>query len=306
MTSNFLRVITLQGASKSVRIMALLAVGSLGVVGVTSATSANLNATAFNTANHQIDSGTLRLTLADVGPGAGFTTTVSQMAPGDTEYRYVTLTQGAKNVLGLTPKLQISDVNSTLLTTDKVRGLQITVQNCATAWTVSAGSTAASCTGGATSVIANTSIVNLKTLTTLNNYLLAKSNVNYLQFAINLPAGNDEATANGSLTPTISNGSQIITAGSISGSVASFTTASAAQLSVGEVFSIANAVGGTGYNTTYTVLTSSGTTVTATPAVNPTGSMTSGTATESTIQELTALITWTFSETQRVATSNNA
>jgi spore coat-associated protein N len=154
---------------------------------------AGLNAVATNTSPTQVSSGTLKLTMAD--NGAGFTSTVSGMAPGDTVNRYVDLTNGgtldAKNLT-----LAASDANSTLLSTDATKGLHVTVTQCTSGvWTASTGA----CAGGSTSVLlASTALSALSSAQSLVSGAVAQGTVLHLQVKVVLP-DETETTTNGNL-----------------------------------------------------------------------------------------------------------
>src|SRR3954453_14931866 len=69
--------------------------GGVAIAGLTltgMAVFAGLNAEAKNTTAQSVDSGTLQLTYAD--NGAGFASSVANMAPGDVVNRYVDVTNG--------------------------------------------------------------------------------------------------------------------------------------------------------------------------------------------------------------------
>ncbi len=57
---------------------------------------ASLNATAFNTVAENVQAGTMELTLDKSTGSVGFTSPISNLAPGDTVNRYVTLTNSGR------------------------------------------------------------------------------------------------------------------------------------------------------------------------------------------------------------------
>jgi hypothetical protein len=170
--------------------------GSVGVLGVglvTDSVMATINATAFNTTAQPISTGSLSITQAAGSGSTGFGSTFSNMVPGDSRTVYVNIVQGS--AASSNPQIQIVDTptaSASLLTSDATRGLAVTVNGCATAWS------SGSCSGGAFVVLASTPLLTLKTITNLSaNYLLTASTTNYLQFVISLPNGSDETVANG-------------------------------------------------------------------------------------------------------------
>ena len=277
--------------------------GVLGLTYITAPVNATLNASAFNTSTESISSGTLSLTLAVDSPSAGFTTAISSMVPGDTQYRFVTYTQAATNSTALSPTLQITDGASTLLTADSIRGLAVKVDNCTVAWTYSLGVSAApTCSGTNTAVLATTPLVTLKSATALGaGFQLAASAVSHLAYTITLPAGINETTANGG-TAAVTGSPLAVTTTSGTGSLATYTVASTAALTTGEQIVISGSTVAA-YNGTYILTVGTGTTFTTTSA--GTGASTGTTATLPSVQNLTSTITWTVSEAQRAGTSTN-
>lgn len=96
-----------------------------------------------------VNSGTLRLSLADTG-SAGFAQTVANMGAGDTQARYVTLTNnGTLTGRDLRMKVAASGDNVLISDTAYTSALRVTVANCASAWVNGA------CAPGATTVLNN-------------------------------------------------------------------------------------------------------------------------------------------------------
>mgnify|MGYP003334068468 CR=1 FL=1 len=169
---------------------------------------ASLNATAFNTSAQNINSGTMKLDLANSGNGFG--TTIANLVPGDVVNRYVTLTNsGSINGIGLSLKTDqtgtaslINDGTGTVTT----KALKLTVTSCPVAWDVANG-TCASPTVEIQSRVLGT----LSSPVTLANSALASSGVRYLQMKIELPDQN-ETTINGAIpASTVQGGSVNIT-----------------------------------------------------------------------------------------------
>ena len=220
------------------------------------------------------------------------------MIPGDTQYRFVTYTQ-AGNATALTPTLQITDAASSLLTSDSIRGLALTVSSCSGTWaTVLNG--APTCTGGSiTSVLPSTALANLKTANALNNFNLTAAGVNRLVYAISMPSGVNETNTNG--TTTVS--PYAITAINAATGTVTYSTASTTGLAVGEQITVTGA-STAGFNGTFIITAvSAGVSFAVTNATPGTG--TTATGNLPTIQSLTSTITWTVSEAQRTGTSTN-
>jgi spore coat-associated protein N len=158
---------------------------------------AGLNAVATNTTAQNITSGTLKLTMAPATGSAGFTTGISNLAPGDTANRYVDLSNGG-NLDAQTLSLAAADGSPTKLSTDVTNGLHVTVTQCSGAtWTVATATCGA---GGTTSVLANSVALSalIATPTTLIAGAVTAGTVLHLQVAVTLP-NQLETTTNGTL-----------------------------------------------------------------------------------------------------------
>jgi hypothetical protein len=108
---------------------------------------ASLNAEA--TGVQSVNTGTLRLSLADTG-SAGFAQTVANMGAGDTQARYVTLANnGSLEGRNLTVKVAASGDNVLISDSAYTSALRVTVANCTAAWVNGA------CAPGATTVVNN-------------------------------------------------------------------------------------------------------------------------------------------------------
>jgi hypothetical protein len=184
-------------------------------VGVLSLTGAGVYAglTATATGTQTVSSGTLSLTLSPTAPSGGFGQTISNMAPGDQDNVYVKLLNGGTlAATGLT--LGVTGTGGTLLTTDAVKGLAVTITGCTVAWTVTTGTPgSAACTGGTTStVLASTPVATLSgTPSALTPSTLTVNEALFLQVNLTLP-NQSENTLNGTLpSPTIQGLSTVLT-----------------------------------------------------------------------------------------------
>jgi hypothetical protein len=307
----------LQDRKSRMTLMAVAAV--LGLVLVSGTTSASLTAVGQNSTAQTITSGTLNLTFANataVNETAGFSSTVpiSGVLPGDTQYRYITLTQGATQGTATLPTLTLTESGATSLASDDVRGLKFTITNCSLPWTYVSATTSSTCGGTTSVVLSQTGSHTLHTAQALSNFLLTQGSVNYLQIKIDVPVNtaNNETTINGG-APTVFNGVQNFTGASLTSGIVSFTTPAidAAELAAGEYFTVTGFTGtSAGFNTSYHVITSAGTTVTALPintiAANfTTIAATTATASEPTIQGQSAALTLAFTEQQRAGSIAN-
>jgi len=293
-------ILTIGSVGAKIAIVLTATVGGVALVG--SSVFASLTATANNVTPQSISSGSLALTLASDAGSAGFTSSISSMIPGDTQYRFVTYTQAAGNATALTPTLQITDAASTALTADSVRGLALTVQNCSVAWAYALGVSAApTCGGTTTAVLGPIALANLKTANPLTNFNLTAAGVNRLVYAISMPSGVNETNSNGATA--VGNSPYAITAEGASAGTVTYSTTNTTGLFVGEQITVTGATTG-GFNGTFVITAvSAGASFAVTNAT--TGSSSTATGNLPTIQSLTSTITWTVSEAQRAGTSTN-
>jgi hypothetical protein len=157
---------------------------------------ASLNATAFNTVAQGVNSGTMKLELANNGDG--FSQSISNLVPGDIVNRYVTLTNsGTVDGIGLT--LKTAQTGTATLISDGTgsatnKALRLSVKSCSVAWDPITGV----CGGTEAVELAATPIGSLTSATNLTSSTLATGAVRYLQMKIELPDQN-ETTINGVL-----------------------------------------------------------------------------------------------------------
>jgi len=170
-------------------------IAATGVVATSAGVYAALNATASNTTAQAVGSGTLKLVMA--ANGGGFTTAISNLAPGDVVKRYVDLTSsGTLDATGIT--LAVTDGTATKLTTDATNGLKVTVSTCSVAWTLTG---TGSCSGTSnTTPVTGTAVASLGTATpgTVVSGAVPASSVYHLLVSVQLPDQN-ETTVNGTL-----------------------------------------------------------------------------------------------------------
>lgn len=188
---------------KQVIATAVIAIaGIAGISLISSSVFASLDAVAFNASSQQITTHTVKLTYSD--NGAGFSSLIGKMVPGDTQNRYVTLDQtGTADAKDLT--LQAVDANVSDLTNsnnDATRGLQLKIDECDVAWNPTTGV----CSGTVTAVMAATPFYNIGTTlgaaTPLTVSSLTSGSQNFLRFQVTF-AGVETAT-NGTLpVPTV-------------------------------------------------------------------------------------------------------
>jgi spore coat-associated protein N len=181
------------------QIAGIAATVAVGVAVTSGGVYAALTADAFNAAPQTVSSGTLQLVL-DSGGTTGFASIVDKLAPGDTVNRYIQVKNtGSLAGQGLT--LKLVDAAPSVLTTDGTRGLQVTVRECAQAWTVVANVGSCGAAGGSTPALTATSAAALRTASPAaltSSTLPALTGVKYYQVSLNLPdTPNAETSVNG-------------------------------------------------------------------------------------------------------------
>ena len=173
---------------------AAIALSAAAIIG--QSVLASLNATAFNTVAENVSAGTLKLKLTD--NGAGFTQSVSNLAPGDIVNRYITLKNDG-TLEGRDLKLSTTQTGDTELITDGVspsttKGLRLAVYSCSGTWTTSTGV----CVGTTTTEIASTPLNAFSSAIGLSPGSFASSAEKQLKISLQLPDQN-ETTVNGLL-----------------------------------------------------------------------------------------------------------
>lgn len=106
-----------------VNAMAVAALGLLALAAMTGGTSANFTATTVNPSNLL---GTATLSLTNDKPNAGDLVSISNLVPGDTANRTVTITN--TGTVGFTYVASATNLTTTPLWTDTVKGLQVSVK----------------------------------------------------------------------------------------------------------------------------------------------------------------------------------
>ena len=183
----------------------VLSLGTMVGQGVLS----SLNATVSNVTPQNINSGTMKVNLAN--DGNGFTTAINKIAPGDVVNRYVTLTNNG-DLDGIGLKLKAISTGTQSLITDGTGGvttkaLKLTVTECDLPWNTSTGV----CSGSASTQVIATTLGSLSSAVALSDPLMPVGDVRYLQMKVELP-NQDETTVNGNTpTNTVQGGSVNVT-----------------------------------------------------------------------------------------------
>ena len=182
----------LQSATRlTVKLVVVAAAAVGGGALVSSSVFASMTAVA--SASTSVNSGTLILTQVANGTlTAGLTTAISNMASGDVQNRYITLTNGG--TLDASALTLTATSSGTLLTTDPTKGLKVNINVCTTAWTsgTCAGSSSVLASTFVSTIIATPAVVSLPTV-------LTHGGSAFLQIGITLPT-NSEVVTNGVTT----------------------------------------------------------------------------------------------------------
>jgi spore coat-associated protein N len=158
---------------------------ALGIAGVGSVVFAAFTAT--TAASGSAVSGTVTLSgISTDGAGNRLTVAATSIAPGDTVQRAVTIQNtGSVDLSDIT--LTTDATTSSLLDTDTVTGLQMSIDRCSVAWTESAFPYTYSCAGTTTTVLASTPVIGTNRV--LSNLDLTASATNDLRVTLALPGG---------------------------------------------------------------------------------------------------------------------
>ena len=162
--------------------------GSLGVVGAAAAVAGLGTFGTFTDSttpiSTEVASGTVDIDLAN--PGAVIPVTTANFVPGDSMTRAVTLTNSGTSALS-SVTLGVTATTSSVLNTDTVNGLQLSVKSCSVPWTQGGTATAPTytCAGGSVTDLGTTAVISNRTLAGLNS--LNPGGVDNLIFSISLP-----------------------------------------------------------------------------------------------------------------------
>ncbi|GAB6987632.1 TasA family protein [Nocardioides pyridinolyticus] len=142
--------------------------------------------TSTTSATEQV--GTGKVVLSTAASARGLDIAATNLVPGDTVERTITLTRSSDTESFGSVKLTTAGSTSNLLTTDTANGLQLKVDQCSVAWTKPANSNALTCSGTTTSILAQRAVVgsalDLGAATTTLNASGATSN---LRVTVSLP-----------------------------------------------------------------------------------------------------------------------
>lgn len=170
---------------------------TVGLVGLTVAALGAAVATFTSTTNvaQATSSGTVQFApISTNGAGQRLSVAATDVAPGDTIQRAVTLTNtGTIDMLPGTVNLTTTAGTSSLLDTG-ANGLTITVDRCSVAWTESAFPYTYTCGGTTTSVLASRPVIGAGIA--LSGLTTTAGTPNYLRVTLGLPTAADNTYQN--------------------------------------------------------------------------------------------------------------
>lgn len=168
--------------------------------GLVALTAAGVGGAAFasftgsTSASQSVGSGTLSLSgIGTNAAGNRLTVAATEIAPGDTIQRAVTITtNGTVAIDGM--ELTTAASLSSDLDTDVTDGLQMTIDRCSVAWTESAFPYTYTCGGTTSTVLASTSVIG--TGRALSNIVTTAGATNHLRVTLTLPTSADDTFQN--------------------------------------------------------------------------------------------------------------
>ena len=179
-------------------------VGSLAVIGTAAAVAGMGTFGSFTSSttpvNTTIQSGSLSINVSQTGYAVPVTT--AGFLPGDSLTRAVTLINDGSAALGSISFSSVATAGS-VLTTDTVNGLQLSLKSCSVPWTQGGTASAPSYTcGGTTATLANGPAVN--SIGLVNPASLNPGGVDHLVFSVSLPTSADNTFQGKSATLSLS------------------------------------------------------------------------------------------------------
>ena len=186
--------------SFALRLIIAICGGVGGAAWVSSSVFAALTAVATSPIPTSVSTGTITLTLAPSGVNGllgGFSTPITNMAPGDRVNRYINLVNGG-TIDGASSKLgALNNELATPLLSDTTNGLQVTIFSCPLAWNING-----TCPGTPNAVAPITPIYSIifGGYLSLNLPSTAAGAINRLKFTISLPSNNE--VVNDGVLPT--------------------------------------------------------------------------------------------------------
>lgn len=179
---------------------AAFGVGALAITGA--GVYAGLTAEALNTSAEAVSTGTLKLTMAAETGAASLSTSVSNLAPGDIDNRFIVLSNSG-TLVGKNLGLAVTDATGSVLSTSATKGLSVSVTRCSGPWIPATGfCSAATATplvaGTETPYLGKTSLSALGTRNAFAGSVNPTAGASY-NLKVSLYADGTETVTNGSL-----------------------------------------------------------------------------------------------------------
>ncbi len=166
-------------------------VGSLAIIGTAAAVAGMGTFGSFTDTTTPVDatiaSGTLSINVSQTGYAVPVTT--AGFVPGDSLTRAVTLVNDGSAQLGAVSFASVATAGS-ILTTDTVNGLQLSLRSCSVPWTQSGPASAPTyaCSGTTQTLVNGAAVTNVPLA---NPASLNAGGVDHLAFTVSLPASAD-------------------------------------------------------------------------------------------------------------------
>lgn len=146
--------------------------------------------TSTTSASEAVSTG--KVVLSSAASARGLDVAATNMVPGDTVERTITLTRSSDTESFGSVKLTTAGGSNNLLTSDATNGLQLKVDQCSVAWVKPANSNALTCAGTTTSVIAQRAVVGTNLdLGAATTALNAAGATSHLRVTVSLPTAAD-------------------------------------------------------------------------------------------------------------------
>jgi hypothetical protein len=174
-------------------------VGSLAVIGTAAAVAGLGTFGTFTDSttpiSTQVQSGTVSINLSS---GTALSTSATGLVPGDTMTRAVTLINDGNSALS-SVSLGVTATAPSVLTTDTLNGLQLTLSSCPVAWTQGGTPTAPTytCSGTPTQISTGPAVGNRSIPTAAS---LTPGGTDHLVYTLTLPTSADNTFQNKSAT----------------------------------------------------------------------------------------------------------
>jgi hypothetical protein len=152
--------------------------------------------TSTTSASESVSSGTVSIALGASGAANRLSVAATNIVPGDTVQRAVTLTNGGTSALS-SISLTTNATTSSVLDTDTAKGLQLKIDSCSVPWNEAGTAPAYSytCTGTTKSVLASSAVIG-SNMTLSNLSSLSAAATDNLVVTLSFPSAADNSFQN--------------------------------------------------------------------------------------------------------------